>query len=104
DYCTTHYRTTHSFPTRRSSDLRYISNHNNATKDAKTGELKIKIKIADVADEFQLFEIIEFEDKSTRKINSGPYAGEDDRFVPRLETQLNDERLALLLRPKKVDG
>src|SRR5690606_25603034 len=83
---------------------RYISNHNNATKDAKTGELKIKIKVADVADEFQLFEIIEFEDKSTGKINSGPYAGEFDRFVPRLETKLNDERLAFLLKPKKVDG
>jgi len=55
-------------------------------------------------DEFQLFEKIEFEDKSTGKINSGPYAGEFDRFVPRLETKLNDERLSFLLKPKKLSG
>lgn len=83
---------------------RYISNHNNATKDAKTGELKIKVKVAGLADEFQLFETIEFEDKATGKINSGPYAGEFDRFVPRLETKLNDERLSFLLKPQKSDG
>ncbi|TAF08764.1 MAG: ATP-binding protein [Flavobacteriia bacterium] len=83
---------------------RYLSNHNNATKDAKTGELKIKVKISGVADEFQLFETIEFEDKVSGKINSGPYAGEFDRFVPRLETKLNDERLGFLLRRKKTSG
>jgi len=83
---------------------RYLSNHNNATKDAKTGELKIKNKVAGVADEFQLFETIEFEDKVSGKINSGPYAGEFDRFVPRLETKLNDERLAFLLRREKTTG
>lgn len=83
---------------------RYLSNHNNATKDAKTGELKIKTKVPGVADEFQLFETIEFEDKVSGKINSGPYAGEFDRFVPRLETKLNDERLAFLLRREKTTG
>lgn len=83
---------------------RYLSNHNNATKDAKTGELKIKVKVAGVADEFQLFETIEFEEKVREKVNAGPYAGEFDRFVPRLETKLNDERLAFLLRRKKTTG
>lgn len=83
---------------------RYISNQNIATKDAKTGELKIKTKVVGVAEEFQLFETIEFEDKATGKINSGPYAGEFDRFVPRLETKLNDERLAFLLKPEKIGG
>lgn len=83
---------------------RYISNHNIATKDAKTGEIKIKTKAPGIHDEFQLFENIEFEDKSTGKINSGPYAGEFDRFVLRLETKLNDERLNFLLKPQKADG
>lgn len=83
---------------------RYISNHNISTKDAKTGELKIKEKVTGVPDEYQLFEVIEFEDKATGKINSGPYAGEFDRFVPRLETKLNDDRLSFLLKPRKSDG
>lgn len=83
---------------------KYISNHNISTKDAKTGELKIKEKVAGVPDEYQLFEVIEFEDKATGKINSGPYAGEFDRFVPRLETKLNDDRLSFLLKPRKADG
>lgn len=83
---------------------RYISNHNISTKDAKTGELKIKEKVAGVPDVYQLFEVIEFEDKATGKINSGPYAGEFDRFVPRLETKLNDDRLSFLLKPRKGDS
>jgi len=83
---------------------RYISNHNISTKDAKTGELKIKEKVASVPDEYQLFEVIEFEDKVQSKINSGPYAGEFDRFVPRLETKLNDDRLSFLLKPRKANG
>ncbi len=84
--------------------FRYISNQNVATKDAKTGELKIKVKVAGIADEHQFFEAIEFEEKATGKINSGAYAGEFDRFVPRLETKINDERLSFLLRPRKTDG
>lgn len=83
--------------------FRYISNQNIATKDAKTGELKIKEKIAGVNDEYQLFEEIEFEEKSSGKINGGPYANEFDRFVPRLETKINDERLSFLLKPRKAD-
>lgn len=83
---------------------RYISNHNIATKDAKTGELKIKTKIDDLKEEYHLFEKIEFEDKVSGKINAGPYAGEFDRFVPRLETKLNDDRLSFLLNRKNHDG
>ncbi len=83
--------------------FKYISNHNISTKDAKTGELKIKAKVEGVPDVYQLFEVIEFEDKLTGKINAGPYAGEFDRFVPRLETKLNDDRLSFLLKPRKSD-
>ncbi|MDP3105085.1 MAG: ATP-binding protein [Candidatus Methanoperedens sp.] len=84
--------------------FRYISNQNISTKDAKTGELKIKVKVAGVEDKYQLFEAIEFEDKVSGKINKGPYAEEFDRFVPRLETKMNDERLAFLLKPRKTGG
>jgi DNA helicase HerA-like ATPase len=81
----------------------YIKNSNLATKDAKTGELKIKSDLSGISKEYWLFENLEFEEKSHGKINDGPYAGEFDRFVPRLETKLNDDRLSFLLRPRKED-
>ena len=84
--------------------FRYISNQNISTKDAKTGELKIKVKVEGVADKYQLFEAIEFEAKVSGKINKGPYAEEFDRFVPRLEIKINDDRLAFLLKPRKTGG
>jgi len=37
------------------------------------------------------------------KASSGPFCGDFDRFVRRLETKRNDERLAFLLAPKKAD-
>ncbi len=82
--------------------FKYISNQNIATKDAKTGELKIKVKVSGVLDEYQLFETIEFEDKKPSVVNGGAYAGEFDRFVPRLETKINDTRLEFLLKPRKA--
>jgi hypothetical protein len=83
---------------------RYIRNHNSATKDAKTGSLAILEPVAGVEDRHQLFEEICFLDKKTGVINGGPYAGEFDRFVSRLETKLNDDRLGFLLRPTKQAG
>ena len=38
------------------------------------------------------------------KATNGPYTGEFNRFVSRLETKLSDRRLKFLLEPKKVDG
>jgi DNA helicase HerA-like ATPase len=38
------------------------------------------------------------------KANNGPYNGEFNRFVSRLETKLSDRRLKFLLEPKKADG
>jgi len=82
----------------------YIHNQNCATKDAKTGELKIKSPPFHVEERYYLFEKIVFEDKATGKINGGPYAGEFDRFAPRLETKINDDRLSFLLRTEKTPG
>ena len=83
---------------------RFISNQNRATKDAKTRELKIVNidKYTDKPIEYILFEEISFEDKVTGKINDGPYAGDFDRFVSRINTKLNDERLTFILKPRKI--
>lgn len=83
---------------------RYLYNQNIATKNAATGTLEIETKVSGVSDEHQLFETIKFKEKKTGQINSGPYASEFDRFVPRLETKLNDDRLTFLLKPRKTDN
>ena len=38
------------------------------------------------------------------KATNGPFNGEFNRFVSRLETKLSDKRLRFLLHPKKADG
>lgn len=38
------------------------------------------------------------------KASGGPFSGDFDRFVRRLETKRNDDRLSFLLSPKKPDG
>lgn len=83
---------------------KYIHNQNIATKDAKTGEIKIKERIEGLSDEHHFFTEITFEEKISGKINNGPYAGEFDRFVPRLETKVADERLSFLLQPRNDSG
>jgi hypothetical protein len=82
----------------------YIYNQNIATKDANTGEIKIEIAPDGIEERFKLFEKIKFVAKKTGAINGGPFAGEFDRFVSRLETKINDERLDFLLRPKLANG
>ena len=82
---------------------KYLFNQNIATKFAATGELAIEERNENTLDEYQLFENIKFKEKKSSVINSGPYAGEFDRFVPRLETKLNDDRLSFILKPFK-DG
>ncbi|QMW02626.1 ATP-binding protein [Spirosoma foliorum] len=83
---------------------KYLCNQNIATKFASTGELAVEEKVQDTPEEYQLFGDIKFKDKKPSIINSGPYAGEFDRFVPRLETKLNDDRLSFLLKPEKADA
>ena len=84
--------------------FRYICNQNSATKDAKTGAIKIKCPVPGIPDIYQFFEEIEFEEKAATKINGAAYNGEFERFIPRLETKINDERLSFLFRPKKSNG
>lgn len=83
---------------------RYICNQNLATKDAATGRLSIKDRDLTVSEHVQMFREIAFDGKVSGKINGGPYAGEFDRFLSRLETKLNDERLGFLLQPVDEGG
>lgn len=86
--------------------VRFIRNHNFATKDAKTFEFKIKEseKLEKIKKDYWFFEDLEFEEKVREKVNDGPYYGEFHRFLSRLETNISDDRLGFLLNPKPVDG
>ena len=69
-------------------------------------------KLADntlVRDRKQLYfdDVYEFVPQSTAaatKASNGPFYGEFNRFLSRLETKLNDKRLNFLLNPTKEDG
>lgn len=59
------------------------------------------------ADKTYLDEDIEFAATSTSKdskASNGPYNGEFERFVTRLETKLSDKRLKFITAPKKESG
>ncbi len=59
------------------------------------------------ADNVYLTEDIMFSSTSTAKdtkASNGPYNGEFERFVTRLETKLSDKRLKFITAPKKTDG
>lgn len=59
------------------------------------------------ADEVYLNEDITFAATSTAKdskASNGPYNGEFERFVTRLETKLSDKRLEFITKPKKENG
>lgn len=59
------------------------------------------------ADEVYLNEDITFAATSTAKdskASNGPYNGEFERFVTRLETKLSDKRLKFITKPKKENG
>ncbi len=49
-------------------------------------------------------EFVPTNNSAATKANVGPFSGDFDRFVRRLETKLNDDRLKFLLRPLKDDG
>lgn len=49
-------------------------------------------------------DFIETSAAAATKASNGPFAGEFNRFLMRLEARRNDRRLDFLLRPKKEDG
>lgn len=89
--------------------LNYIINLNNEML-ARTQDDYGKPKLADgtIIDRRDYFEqIFVFAEQSQAretKTGNGPFRGEFERFIMRLETRLNDSRLRFLLDPSKEDG
>ena len=86
----------------------YITNRNNEVINKIAGqEQKPKLSNGDlINDENRYFdEILKFTSTSTSaaaKASSGTFNGEFNRFISRLETKLNDDRLNFLLYPLKT--
>lgn len=89
----------------------FITNLNNEIVGKATGE-DARPKLSDgtlVDDRCQYYfdsikTFVVSSQAAAAKASNGPFNGEFDRFVMRLETKINDERLSFLLKPKKVDG
>jgi len=65
------------------------------------------IGLIDKREDHYFDEVIEFVDTSAAgatKASNGPFAGEFNRFLMRLEARRNDHRLDFLLAPRKEDG
>ena len=89
---------------------RYIKNKNSEVISKKEGDPHLPKRedgslIAN-PDELYLAEDIEFAATSqagATKASIGPYNGEFERFITRLETKLSDKRLRFITRPEKED-
>jgi hypothetical protein len=88
----------------------YLSNLNSEVVSKAPGENGPKAKISGLIanrDDLYFDSRIDFvETSQTRdvKASNGPFAGEFDRFLMRLEGRQNDHRLDFLLKPRKEDG
>jgi len=63
--------------------------------------------LIDKREDYYFEKILEFVHPSTAKADKatkGPFNGEFNRFISRLETKLNDKRLRFLIHPTKSDG
>lgn len=90
---------------------RYIKNKNAEVINRKEGSPRLPKEIdgtlIEDCDSAYLTREIEFAPTSTSKetkASSGPYNGEFERFVTRLETKLSDKRLRFITKPEKEDG
>ena len=88
---------------------RYIENMNNEVIGKIAGENKPKLADGALVDdraEKYFDEVLAFVPQSTskaEKASNGPFHGEFNRFVSRLEAKRNDRRLRFLLDPRKGD-
>ena len=90
---------------------RYIKNKNSEVISKKEGEPHLPKKndgtLINNADELYLTEVVEFAATSqagATKASVGPYSGEFERFITRLETKLSDKRLKFITKPEKEEG
>ena len=88
---------------------RYIENMNREVIGRLTGEDRPKLEdgtLIDVREDYYFDERCVFVAPSTAvatKATNGPFNGEFNRFISRLETKLGDKRLRFLLDPVKTD-
>lgn len=88
----------------------YIENMNREIIGKKEGENLPKLidgKLVNERKELYFEKVYDFVPQSTSaasKASNGPFYGEFNRFVSRLETKLSDKRLNFLLAPKKEDS
>lgn len=89
---------------------RYIENMNREIIGRLEGENRPKLAdrtLVDDRKDHYFDKLCTFVPQSTAnatKATNGPFNGEFNRFVSRLETKLADKRLRFLLHPSKVDG
>jgi len=90
---------------------RYIKNKNNEVINKNDTQPHLPKRsdgtIITNADEVYLTEEIDFAANSSAKdtkASNGPYNGEFERFITRLETKLADKRLKFITASKKTDG
>lgn len=87
----------------------YITNRNNEVINKIAGqEQKPKLSNGDLIDDDNRYfdEVLTFAATSTAaatKASSGTFNGEFNRFISRLETKMNDDRLNFLLYPMKTE-
>lgn len=90
--------------------VNYIDNFDREVIGRKEGEGKPKLCDGTLIDsqEESYFKVrLTFAASSAAaatKANNGPFHGEFNRFISRLETRLSDDRLRFLLKPTKPDG
>lgn len=87
----------------------YINNLNNEVVGKIDGEnSRPKLSngtLVDDRDDYYFDQVRTFvvsSQAAATKASNGPFNGEFDRFVMRLESKINDDRLAFLLKPKKT--
>ncbi|WP_019616133.1 ATP-binding protein [Psychromonas ossibalaenae] len=90
--------------------VNYIDNFDREVIGRKEGEGKPKLicgSLVDNQDEEYFNSRLTFVANSAAKdtkATNGPFYGEFNRFISRLETRLSDDRLRFLLKPIKTDG
>ncbi|MNS19169.1 AAA-like domain protein [compost metagenome] len=86
----------------------YIENLNREMLDKLNGGLPRLVSGRHITDKSEYFtEVHEFAAQANSKddkVSGGPFNGEFNRFVSRLETKLSDKRLTFLLSSKASDG
>ena len=78
--------------------IKFIHNQNKATVNSTTKEYSINTWNESILEEYRLFEDVDFNDVTRGVITKGPFNGEFNRFITRLESRKNDNRLDFMLK------